>query len=135
MSRFVGSYLAKKLLNAGAEVYGIIKRRADSHNRPQTISSGGKNQKMNKGDLLVIVGSEIMTEKGEVIGLFLNEEIPTRSFLEVVDSIKSQEGIVAVPHPFDRMRKSSFSAVEEHLNFIDCIEVLQFQMHFPEFQF
>ena len=98
-----------------------------------TISGGMRAKKLNKGDLLVIVGSEIMTEKGEVIGLFLNEEIPTGSFLEVVDSIKSQGGIVVVPHPFDRMRKSSFSAVEKHLNFIDCIEVFNSRCIFQSF--
>jgi predicted metal-dependent phosphoesterase TrpH len=54
----------------------------------------------------IIVGEEITTHKGEVIGLFLSEEIKPGSLEEVIDEIRDQDGIVYVPHPFDRMRKS-----------------------------
>uniref|UniRef100_A0A7V4KEF3 PHP domain-containing protein n=1 Tax=Fervidobacterium pennivorans TaxID=93466 RepID=A0A7V4KEF3_FERPE len=89
-----------------------------------TVYGGLIARKVSKGDLLVIVGSEIKTERGEVMGLFLNEEIPERSFFDVVDAIRDQGGIVVLPHPFDRLRRSSFLKIrEECLNFIDCIEV------------
>src|SRR5204863_434824 len=55
--------------------------------------------------LLVIPGEEIKTdEQGEVIGLFLHEEIPRGlSFAETVGAIHAQGGLVYVPHPFDRV--------------------------------
>jgi len=53
----------------------------------------------------VIVGEEIRTREGEVIGLFLAEEVPPGLPLEeTVRRIKEQGGLVMVPHPFDRFR-------------------------------
>lgn len=56
-----------------------------------------------------MIGSEISTERGEVIGLFLSEEIISRNFLEVIDLIKEQGGIVVLPHPFDELREMGYS--------------------------
>ena len=50
--------------------------------------------------LAVFVGAEIKTEHGDVIGFFLNEEIRSRQYHEVIDEIRSQDGIVYLPHPF-----------------------------------
>ena len=55
----------------------------------------------------VIVGEEIKTNRGEIIGLFLREEVPRGlSPQETVERIRSQGGLVAVPHPYDRFRGS-----------------------------
>ncbi|MET0563484.1 MAG: glycosyltransferase, partial [Gaiellaceae bacterium] len=56
-------------------------------------------------DLIVIPGEEVKTaDQGEVIGLFLSEEIPRgMSFGETVEAIRLQGGVVYVPHPFDRL--------------------------------
>jgi len=52
-----------------------------------------------------IVGEEIKTKDGEIIGLFLNEEIKKGlSIEETVEKIKEQDGLVYVPHPFDKLR-------------------------------
>ena len=52
----------------------------------------------------VIVGEEVKTSEGEVIGLFLKERIaPGLTFAETIAEIKRQGAIVYVPHPFDRM--------------------------------
>ena len=52
-------------------------------------------------DIEVIVGEEITTADGEVIGLFLNEKIPCgMSVEETIDVIRSQGGLVIAPHPF-----------------------------------
>jgi len=70
----------------------------------------------------VIVGEEIMTNSGEIIGLFLNEEIKPTSLEESIEAIKDQDGIVYIPHPFDRLRKASIS--NKHLvRYADIIEV------------
>ncbi|MBN2142812.1 PHP domain-containing protein [Candidatus Woesearchaeota archaeon] len=55
-----------------------------------------------------IVGEEIMTSNGEVIAYFLTREVPAGlDFWETVKRIRKQGAIVALPHPFDRMRKHS----------------------------
>jgi predicted metal-dependent phosphoesterase TrpH len=55
----------------------------------------------------VIVGEEIRTPVGDVIGLFLTERIPyVLPLADVVDRIKAQGGLVYVPHPFDQVRSS-----------------------------
>jgi len=54
-----------------------------------------------------IIGEEIKTKDGEVIGLFLNEKIRKGlSVEETVDLIREQGAIIMIPHPFDRLRKS-----------------------------
>ncbi|MCK5150471.1 MAG: PHP domain-containing protein [Candidatus Thorarchaeota archaeon] len=42
---------------------------------------------------------------GEVIGMFLNEDIENRTFEEICDDIHSQGGLVILPHPCDPLRK------------------------------
>jgi predicted metal-dependent phosphoesterase TrpH len=49
----------------------------------------------------VVVGSEVKTWAGEIIGLFLNEHVPRRSDpAEVCEAIRAQGGLVYIPHPF-----------------------------------
>jgi predicted metal-dependent phosphoesterase TrpH len=55
----------------------------------------------------IVVGEEIRTPDGDVIGLFLTERIPyVLPLAEVVGRIRAQGGLVYVPHPFDRIRAS-----------------------------
>ena len=56
-------------------------------------------------DLIVIPGEEIKTDgQAEVIGLVLSEEIPRgMSFAATVAAIRAQDGVVYLPHPFDRL--------------------------------
>jgi predicted metal-dependent phosphoesterase TrpH len=51
----------------------------------------------------VIVAEEIATTAGEVMGLFLNERVAQGlSAQETISRIRSQGGLVAIPHPFGR---------------------------------
>ena len=53
----------------------------------------------------IIVGEEVRTSEGEIIGLFLNQGIPRGlSPEETIARIRAQGGLVAVPHPCDRFR-------------------------------
>ena len=53
----------------------------------------------------VIVGEEVRTSRGELIGLFLQERIPFGlSPEEAAHQIREQGGLVYVPHPFDPLR-------------------------------
>ncbi len=55
---------------------------------------------------MVVIGAEFRTADGEVIGLFLEEDIPRGlSAVETIGRIKDQGGVVQIPHPFDRFRR------------------------------
>jgi predicted metal-dependent phosphoesterase TrpH len=55
----------------------------------------------------VIVGEEVRTPDGDVIGLFLTERIPyVLPVAEVVGLVRGQGGLVYAPHPFDLGRSS-----------------------------
>jgi hypothetical protein len=76
-------------------------------------------------DLVVIPGEEVKTDnQGEIIGLFLEEEIPRgMTFAETIAAIRAQNGIVYLPHPFDRMHAIPQSAtIHRHLADIDVFE-------------
>jgi predicted metal-dependent phosphoesterase TrpH/glycosyltransferase involved in cell wall biosynthesis len=97
---------------------------------------GGAKEAVEKArgrDLIVIPGEEVKTDdQGEVIGLFLQEEIPRgMSFAETVAAIREQEGIVYLPHPFDRMHAIPFPAtLHRHLHEIDVLEVYNARLLF-----
>lgn len=66
-----------------------------------TIRGGTEAKKISGGTgLEVIVGSEIRTEFGDLIGLFLNEEIAPGRFSEVIELIKKQGGVSILAHPY-----------------------------------
>jgi len=90
-------------------------------------------------ELIVIPGEEVKTaDQGEVIGLFLEREIPPgMSFPETLAAIRAQNGLVYVPHPFDRMHTIADPAtLHRHLADIDVLEVynarLLFEAHNDE---
>jgi len=86
-----------------------------------TIKGGLEAKRYETEDFKVIVGSEIMTDRGEIIGLFLNAEVEPGEFEAVIEGIKEQGGIVVVPHPFDRIRPG-LQPTDEDAKFFDCIE-------------
>ncbi|MDZ7744424.1 MAG: PHP-associated domain-containing protein [Candidatus Saccharibacteria bacterium] len=73
----------------------------------------------------IIVGEEIMTTAGEVIGLYLKKPVLAGlSLRQAVDEIKKQDGLVYIPHPFENARKGLQSeALEQILDDIDIFEV------------
>jgi predicted metal-dependent phosphoesterase TrpH len=62
--------------------------------------------------LTVILGEEVSTADGEVVGLFLQRTIPRGlSADETADEIHAQGGLVSIPHPFDPFRASHIREV------------------------
>jgi predicted metal-dependent phosphoesterase TrpH len=75
--------------------------------------------------LTVLVGQEIRTRQGDLIGVFL--ERPIRSGLDAVEAIedvRAQGGLVGIPHPFDRFRSSLLGTgeVDELAPLVDWVE-------------
>lgn len=87
-----------------------------------TVRGGLQAKEYETRHFQVIVGSEVMTDRGEVIGLFLSKEVKSRDIRSAINEIKQQGGIVVVPHPFDRLRKSAFRVTDEVAHLVDAIE-------------
>jgi predicted metal-dependent phosphoesterase TrpH len=75
----------------------------------------------------VIVGEELRTGAGEVIGLFLQERLPAGlSARQAAERIRDQGGLVYIPHPFDPVRHCLAEPELEALvadGLVDAIEV------------
>jgi predicted metal-dependent phosphoesterase TrpH len=87
-------------------------------------------------ELVVIPAEEIKTDsQGEVIGLFLREEIPRGlSFADTIAAIREQGGLVYVPHPFDRLHAIPDAAtLHAHLADIDVFEVYNARLLFEAY--
>jgi predicted metal-dependent phosphoesterase TrpH len=87
-------------------------------------------------DLVVIPGEEIKTDgQGEVIGLFLEREIPRGlSFVNTIAAIREQGGLVYLPHPFDRLHSIPDPAtLHRHLADIDVFEVYNARLLFESY--
>ncbi len=70
-----------------------------------------------------------------MIGLFLEREIPRgMSFADTIAAIREQEGIVYLPHPFDRMHAIADAAtLHRHLGEIDVFEVYNARLLFETY--
>ena len=85
--------------------------------------------------ITVIVGEEVKTSQGEVIGLFLRERIERGMTMdETIAAIQDQGGLVYVPHPFDRMHTIPDPAtLLRVLDSIDIFEVYNSRLLFDAF--
>ncbi len=74
--------------------------------------------------LHVVVGSEIKTATGEVIGLYLQDDVPRgMPFADTLEAIHAQGAVVYVPHPFDRLHAIADPALLRRL--VDQIDVFE----------
>jgi len=58
----------------------------------------------------------------EVLALFLQEPIKDKELFEVLDEVEDQDGIIAIPHPFDPL-KGNPKEMKKILERINAIEV------------
>ena len=73
----------------------------------------------------VIVGEEIMTEKGELLALFVQEELPKGlPPLEAIRRLRQQNAFISVSHPFDAVRNGAWALADllEIAPLVDAIE-------------
>ena len=113
-------YIEPKIMVKIAIKVGLSGIAVTDHN---TIKGGLEAKKYENNKINVIVGSEILTDKGEIIGIFLTEEINSVLFTDVIEEIKAQNGIVIAPHPFDAIRRTSLHPTNSDSSFIDNVEV------------
>jgi predicted metal-dependent phosphoesterase TrpH len=73
----------------------------------------------------VIVAEEILTPKGEIMGMFLKETIPTNiPVAEAVARIREQDGLINIPHPYDIFTRKGLGE-ETMLQIIDDIDIIE----------
>lgn len=119
-----------------AEVIRLCRRRGmdgiavTDHN---SLAGGLEAVKIAPPGFTVIPGEEVKSSEGEIIGLFLSEEIPGGlTPEETAARIRAQGGVVLVPHPFDPLRKSPLKtpALERLVaaGMVDAIEILNARM-------
>ena len=76
--------------------------------------------------LTILVGEEIKTTGGDLIGVFLERAVPSGlAPAEAVAAVREQGGLVGIPHPFDRFRQSLArdAALDALAELVDWVEV------------
>jgi len=89
------------------------------------IEGGLRLREMSTG-LQVIVGEEITTADGELVGLYLETKVtPGQTAEHTIDLIHDQGGLAYVPHPFSRNRRRHLhrSTLERLAAKLDIVEV------------
>jgi predicted metal-dependent phosphoesterase TrpH len=67
-----------------------------------------------RDELTIVVGEEIRSADGDVIGLYLERAVaPGLSALETIAAIHEQGGLAGIPHPYDRFRASGLAGLPE----------------------
>jgi len=74
--------------------------------------------KISPKELLVVPGAELKTERGDLLALFVREEIGMSIFAEAVDAIHNQGGLAIVPHP-----RASPRIRNEDISLADGVEI------------
>lgn len=85
---------------------------------------------------LVIIGEEIMTTHGEILAVFVTEEIPAGlKPQETIRRLREQGAFISVSHPFDVMRNGHWQEDDllEILPFVDAIETFNARCIWPGF--
>lgn len=93
--------------------------------------------KFERYNINVIIGEEISTSCGEIIGLNLSNKIePNQTPKETIKKIKGQNGYVYIPHPYDEKRRKTVlieKEIAKNSNDIDFIEIHNGRNILPEF--
>jgi len=83
----------------------------------------------------VIIGQEIYTWDGEVLALFVQEEIPgAMTIPKTIDAVREQGGVVGVPHPMARTARSRLGAdvTIRYAHLFDFIETVNGRNTYPQ---
>ncbi|HEX4743796.1 MAG TPA: PHP domain-containing protein [Candidatus Limnocylindria bacterium] len=107
---------------AAAKAAGLGAVCVTDHN---TVAGALRLREMDTG-FRVVVGEEIYSLDGEIVGLFLEEAVPPHlPASETMDRIHAQGGLVYIPHPFsrNRLRHMKIEQLNALVDKIDAVEV------------
>lgn len=77
-------------------------------------------KEIEEDDFIIIRGIEKRSNLGDILGLFITGDVKGRDAYEILDSIKDNDGISILAHPFKRV---NFDYPQEFLTRVDAIEV------------
>jgi predicted metal-dependent phosphoesterase TrpH len=100
-----------------------------------TIAAAREMASTAEADMQIIIGEEVLTRDGEIIGLFLREQVPMGSSVQdTAKYIHEQGGLVYLPHPYDSLRHSTLrrDALPSLMTWVDLVEVFNARMLKPE---
>ncbi|TFG24294.1 MAG: PHP domain-containing protein [Promethearchaeota archaeon] len=89
-------------------------------------------------DIIVIPGMEINTHIGEIIILFIEDDIKfnDNNFNTIVEKVKDNNGLIVIPHPFDFLRDNrlKMNLLNDNIinKFIDGIEIINSRIIFKK---
>lgn len=83
----------------------------------------------------VIVGEEVLTDKGELLAAFVTEQIPRGlPYREAIRCLQEQGAFISVSHPFDpRRSRWTLEDMEELAPLVDAIETFNSRNLSPRF--
>jgi len=105
------------------------------HNSIQGSVDFGQMLKQYDPEYPIVYSEEIETVDGEIIGMFISEQIKHGlSVEETLDKIHEQDGIAIVPHPFDNRRSTVLKpdVRDKFINSIDFIEGYNSRNIYPD---
>lgn len=109
------SLLDPKFIIKVSKLKGLDGIAITDHN---SIKGAIKAKRYNKDkDFHVIVRSEIKTEFGDIIGLYLNKDIKSKKIEVVIEEIKEQGGVSILAHPYRQ-----YKYPEQIINLVDFVE-------------
>lgn len=83
----------------------------------------------------IIICEEVRTPHGEIMGMFLQDDIPDKISVEdTIKAIREQSGLICIPHPYDIVRPSAFrnkQLLESLAVTADIIEVFNSRSLYP----
>jgi len=109
--------ILRKAISVGLDIIAVT-----DHN---TIKGSQEVTRLAQGDerISIIISSEVSTDRGDLIGLFLLDEIKSTRFEDVADEIHDQGGLTMLPHPFDTNRRSACFPTAEDARLFDAVEI------------
>ncbi len=134
------SYASYDSLSAPAQILRAAASRGLTHlaiTDHERIDAAVEARELAPPGLTVVVGEEIRSTDGDVIGLFLERAVPAGlSALETIAAIHEQGGLAGIPHPFDRFRFSGLARADEGrlarlLEAADYIEAFNARVPYP----
>lgn len=78
---------------------------------------------------VLVLGEEIKTNEGDLLGLFLKKEVKEKNLSKAIKEIKDQGGIAIIPHPF-QIWKGFRENLEKYKEIIDGVEVFNTRFSF-----
>ena len=83
-----------------------------------------------------ILGEEIMTLQGELLGIFVKETIPAGlPAIKTIEILREQGAFISVSHPFDAFREGHWEPADllSIVSSVDAIEVFNSRCLLPQF--